>query len=168
MPVLTGRDGTLSGMGFRKRLAIGIGSIAWMPRFLPQTVKCDGTIQNVTGDRYSLLDIADLPNITLDVPGRKSGIARRTRLLCAPDGDDWLIAGSYFGTEAMPQWVYNVRAADTVAVFHGGRQWECVPTELAGPERDDAWQVLRAVWPNFDLYEQRTDRQIPVFRLRER
>ena len=31
----------------------------------------DSAIQKVTGQRYSLLDIADLPNITLDVPGRR-------------------------------------------------------------------------------------------------
>ena len=39
-------------------------------------------------------------------------------------------------------------------------------TELEGDERAEAWQKLRAVWPNFDLYEQRTDRKIPVFRIR--
>ena len=66
-----GADGTLSRMGVRKRLAVTIGSIEWMPRYLPQIVKCDSAIQKVTGQRYSLLDIADLPNITLDVPGRK-------------------------------------------------------------------------------------------------
>lgn len=165
---MTAGAGTLSVMGVRKRLAVAIGSIEWMPRYLPLIVKCDSGIQKVTGDRYSLLDIADLPNITLDVPGRKSGIVRRTRLLSAPDGADRLIAGSYFGAASMPQWVYNVRAADTIGVSHGGRQWDCVPTELSGDERAQAWQVLRSVWPNFDLYEQRTQRQIPVFRLRPR
>ena len=43
-----------------------------------------------------------------------------------------------------------------------------VATELVGAERDAAWQTLRTVWPNFDLYEKRTDRRIPVFRLRPR
>ena len=43
-----------------------------------------------------------------------------------------------------------------------------MPTELVDAERDAAWQTLRAVWPNFDLYEKRTDRRIPVFRLRPR
>ena len=40
--------------------------------------------------------------------------------------------------------------------------------EEVDAERDAAWQTLRAVWPNFDLYEKRTDRRIPVFRLRPR
>ncbi|ACY21956.1 hypothetical protein Gbro_2738 [Gordonia bronchialis DSM 43247] len=146
--------------------AVKIGSISWMPNYLPQIVKCDSALQKVTGGRLSLLDIATLPNVTIRVPGRSSGVMRTTRLLAVPDGDDWLIAGSYFGGPKMPQWVFNVRAADSVEISRHQRTWTAVPTELDGDDRADAWQKLRTVWPNFDLYEQRTDRRIPVFRLR--
>ena len=59
----------------------------------------------------SVLDIAGLPNLNLTVKGRKSGIERTTPLLCVPDGDTILIAGSYFGGPKMPLWVGNLRAA---------------------------------------------------------
>ena len=50
-------------------------------------------------------------------------------------------------------------------VAHRGTSTAMEPRELGGPERDAAWQVLLGVWPNFAVYEQRTDRLIPVFRL---
>ncbi|ETA05420.1 MULTISPECIES: nitroreductase family deazaflavin-dependent oxidoreductase [Gordonia] len=153
-------------MKVRRSLAIKIGSIPWMPRFLPQIVVGDNAIQTVTGQRMTLLDIADLPNITIRVAGRKTGAIRTTQLLAVPDGDDWLIAGSYFGGPKMPAWVYNIRAADTIEIVVAGVVSVAVPTELEGADRDAAWQKLRTVWPNFDLYEKRTDRRIPVFRLR--
>jgi len=61
--------------------------------------------------------------------------------------------------------VYNLRAADTVGVRHAGVTSTATVHELDGDERAQAWQVLRATWPNFDLYERRTDRLIPVFSL---
>lgn len=147
-------------------LAVKIGSISWMPRILPQIVKSDNVIRKVTAQRYGLLDIAGLPNTTLVVAGRKSGVKRETRLLAVPrPGGIWLIAGSYFGGPTTPAWVYNLRAADTAEVLEKGRPQAVSVRELGDDERATAWQELRAVWPNFDLYEKRTDRVIPVFEL---
>ncbi|MEE3850096.1 nitroreductase family deazaflavin-dependent oxidoreductase [Gordonia sp. LSe1-13] len=153
-------------MGMLTPLAVKIGSISWLPRYLPQIVRVDGALQKLTGQRVALLDVAGLPNITVRVAGRKSGVVRSTRLLAVPTrGDAWLIAGSYFGGPEMPQWVYNVRAAATVDVVRHGTGATMRPRELDGAERDDAWREMVDVWPNFTLYETRTDRRIPVFRL---
>ncbi|SDS18205.1 nitroreductase family deazaflavin-dependent oxidoreductase [Microlunatus soli] len=152
-------------MRWRTRLAIKIGSVPWMPRLLPLIVRCDNAVQTVTGQRCGLLDIAGLPNVTLLTTGRRSGVRRVTRLLAAPTGSGWLIAGSYFGGPRTPQWVFNLRAVDRAAVVDHGRRIAVVVSELGGDERHAGWQRLRAVWPNFSLYERRTDRQIPVFEL---
>ncbi len=152
-------------MGLLTPLAIKIGSIPWMPKYLPQIVKCDKAIAAITGQRYGLLDIAGLPNITLIVRGRRSGVERSTELLAAPTPTGWLIAGSYFGGPDTPQWVHNLRATDTAAVRHEGVTRTASVRELDGEERATAWQALRSTWPNFDLYEKRTDRRIPVFSL---
>lgn len=155
-------------MGILTPLAVRIGSISWIPRLLPQIVTVDRTIQRLSGHRLTLLDIAGLPNVTLVVKGRKSGIERETQLLAAPTEDGWLVAGSYFGSAAMPQWVGNVRAADEATVRHHGTDTLCGAVELTGAARSAAWDRLLEVWPNFDLYERRTDRTIPVFALQPR
>ncbi|MBF4162497.1 nitroreductase family deazaflavin-dependent oxidoreductase [Nocardioides acrostichi] len=154
-------------MGLLTPVAVKIGSIPWMPKLLPQIVWVDENLQKVSGGRVSVLDIAGLPNLTLTVPGRKSGVPRSVPLLCVPDGDTWLIAGSYFGGPKMPVWVYNLRAADGAHIRFGRREIDVVAEELAaGASRDAAWATMVGTWPNYRLYEERTDRLIPVFRLR--
>ena len=151
-------------MGLLTPLAIRIGAIPWMPRLLPQIVWTDRLLQRATGGRLTILDIAGLPNLTLTVVGRKSGLPRSTPLLCVPDGDTWLIAGSYFGGPEMPVWVHNLRAAGAATITWRRRRVPVTAEELGPEQRAEAWQVLRT-WPNFAKYEERTDRVIPVFRL---
>lgn len=153
-------------LGVRRRLAVVVGKQPWMPQFLPQVVAVDMRLQRATRGKVSVLDLADLPNLTLTVAGRKSGIPRSTPLLCVPDGGTWLVAGSYFGAPAMPVWVHNLRAATTATISVGGTPHEVVAEELTGDARAEAWATMVRTWPNFTLYEQKTDRTIPVFRLR--
>ena len=148
-----------------RRIAVWVGSFAWLPPYLPTIVKADGVIQRVSRGRIDLLWIAALPSVTFSVVGRKSGVERTTTLLAARDGDDWLIAGSYFGGPKTPAWVFNVRAAGRVTVRHASGDAAMTATELVGDARTEGWNVLLGVWPNFELYEQRTSRVIPVFRL---
>lgn len=152
-------------MGLLTPLAIRIGAIPWMPRFLPQITSTDKLIQRVTRGHLTVLDIAGLPNLMLTVIGRKSGIARSTPLLCVPYGDDILIAGSYFGGPKEPVWVKNVEATPEVTVQFRGREMPMLARHLEGEERTAAWAHMVKTWPNFEKYEQRTDRVIKVFQL---
>jgi deazaflavin-dependent oxidoreductase (nitroreductase family) len=150
-------------MGLLTPLAVKVGAISWMPKALPLIEKSDSRLQKVTGGRLSLLDIAGLPNLMLSVPGRKSGKMRTTPLLCVPHGDEWLVAGSYFGDEKMPVWVHNLRASERAMIAFDQEDIEVTWHEAEGAEREELWQVLVSVWPNFDLYKTRTERVIPVF-----
>ena len=153
-------------MGLFTPLAIRIGALEFMPKLLPQVVWVDTRLHKYSGGRVTVLDIAGLPNLNLTVRGRKSGVERTTPLLCVPDGDTILIAGSYFGGPKMPLWVGNLRAANGEARVELSKQKFAVTArELAGPERAEAWQHMLRTWPNYAKYEQRTDRLIPVFRL---
>lgn len=154
-------------MGLLTLVAIRIGAIGWMPKLLPQVVWLDKSLHKASRGRVTVLDIAGLPNLNLTVKGRKSGIERTTPLLCVPDGETILIAGSYFGGPKMPLWVGNLRATGGHAkVDYGKERFAVTATELSDPERAEAWQVMLRTWPNYAKYEERTDRLIPVFRLR--
>jgi deazaflavin-dependent oxidoreductase (nitroreductase family) len=155
-------------MGLLTPLAIRIGAISWMPRFLPQITWTDKLIQRVTRGHLTILDIAGLPNLMLTVVGRKSGVPRTTPLLCVPYGDDILIAGSYFGGPKEPIWVKNVEANPEVKVRFRRREIAVVARRLEGDERARAWSQMVTTWPNFAKYEQRTDRRIKVFLLTPR
>jgi deazaflavin-dependent oxidoreductase (nitroreductase family) len=156
-------------MGLLTPVAIRMGAIPWLPKLLPQIVWLDKTLHRLSRGRVTVLDLAGLPNLYLTVTGKKSGIERTTPLLCIPDGETILIAGSYFGGPKTPLWVGNLRAADGAATIQYERQRVPVTaTELAGEDRAAAWQHMLETWPNYAKYEERTDRLIPVFRLARR
>jgi deazaflavin-dependent oxidoreductase (nitroreductase family) len=156
-------------MGLLTPLAVRIGAIPWMPRLLPQIMWVDKLLQRLTRGRLTLLDIAGLPNLMLTVIGRKSGLPRETPLLCVPDGDDILIAGSNFGSDKQPVWVVNIQANPEVTVRFRGRTRPMVARRLDDDqEREAAWEHMLKTWPNFAVYEQRTNRRIKLFRLTAR
>lgn len=150
-------------------LAVRVGAIPWLPRFLPQITALDKLLQRLTGGRVTLLRIAGLPNLVLTVRGRRSGRRISTPLLCVPWRDGALVAGSNFGGPKQPLWVVNVRAAadsgEPVVVRRHGVEHRARARELTGPEREEAWQHMLRTWPNYRKYEERTDRLIPVFHL---
>ena len=152
-------------MGLLTPLAVRIGAISSMPGLLPWITRLDRGLHRVSGGHVGILDIAGLPNIMLTVSGRVSGEPRRTPLLCVRDGAHLLVAGSSFGAPRTPDWVHNLREAPTALVRKSGRSVEVDAEELTFHERDRAWSLMCLVWPNFALYERRTDRLIPVFRL---
>lgn len=148
-----------------KPLAVRVGAISWMPRMLPAIVRTDKALQGATGGRITILDVAGLPNLMLTTTGRKSGLPRSTPLLCVPDGNRILIAGSNFGGPKEPMWVKNVEANPEVAARFRGVTHELDARRLDGAERAAAWQTMVAAWPNFTRYEQRTAREIKVLEL---
>lgn len=173
-------------MGALTPLAVRIGALPWLPRFLPQITWTDRALQRLTRGRFGLLDIAGLPNVRLTVRGRVSGQLRTTPLLCVreggreaggpvgargakgldgPGGPRWLVAGSGFGAPSTPAWVHNLREAPTAEIGKGRWRATVVPEELGPDERARAWHELCRVWPNFEVYRRRTERVIPVFRL---
>jgi deazaflavin-dependent oxidoreductase (nitroreductase family) len=152
-------------MGLLTPIAVKIGAIPWLPRFLPQIMWVDKLIQRLTRGRLTLLDIAGLPNLMLTVTGRKSGIPRSTPLLCVPYSQDILVAGSNFGGPKQPIWVKNVEANPEVTVRFRGREAAMVARHVEGDERAAAWSHMVKTWPNFARYEQRTKRRIKVFLL---
>jgi deazaflavin-dependent oxidoreductase (nitroreductase family) len=153
-------------MGLLTPVAVQIGSISWMPKLLPQIVFVDKVIQGGTRGKLTILDVAGLPNLMLTVIGRKSGLPRSNPLLCVPYKEgSILVAGSYFGGPLEPMWVKNVEANPDVTVRFKGKSSEMRARLLDGDDRAAAWQAMLKVWPNFALYEKRTDRHIKVFEL---
>ena len=151
--------------GLLMPLGVRVGAVSWMPKLLPQIVWTDKILQRVTGGRLTVLDIAGLPNMWLTTTGRKSGLERSNPLLCVPDGDRILIAGSYFGGPQEPLWVKNLEANPEVTVRFRNSTTALVARRLEGEERAQAWPTMVRTWPNFARYEQRTHREIKVFEL---
>jgi deazaflavin-dependent oxidoreductase (nitroreductase family) len=155
-------------MGLLTPLAVRVGRLSFMPKFMPQVVATDKALERITRGRVTLLDVAGLPNIRLTVRGRKSGTPRTIPLLAVPRGEDWLVAGSNWGAPKQPVWVLNLEAHPDCQVTVRNRTQKMTARRLEGQEREAAWQHMLRTWPNYEKYAERTDRQIKVFQLTPR
>lgn len=105
--------------------------------------------------------------LVLTTIGARSGKRRETLLGSFPDGDGaWLITASGAGSAANPAWYHNLAAhPDQAEIETSGRKVNVTATQLAGAERDAAWQRITQEQPGYAGYAKKTDRQIPVIRL---
>jgi deazaflavin-dependent oxidoreductase (nitroreductase family) len=104
--------------------------------------------------------------LLLDHVGRKSGKQRTSPLLYIEDGDDLVIVASKGGSPKHPAWWINLRSSPETTVQVGSER-RGIRAEEAGPEdRARLWPRLVEVYPDYDEYQQQTDRRIPVVLLR--
>lgn len=117
------------------------------------------------GDRVR---VAGQPLILVNTLGARSGQPRRTLVCRFADGaDGWLVIASFAGSARHPAWFVNMaRNPDKVSVEIGRRTIEVRPESLKGAEREEAWQRIVSLAPLYAGYQEKTDREIPVVRLR--
>lgn len=107
-----------------------------------------------------------LPSLVLHSTGARSGLARDTVLMCAPErGGGYLVAGSNFGRPDHPAWTANLLAHPDAAATVRGRRVPVRAELLAGAEREAAWKELEDGMPGFRDYERLAGREVRVFRL---
>jgi len=112
----------------------------------------------------------ELPSLVLTTVGSKSGLERKTPLAYFPaDGGGWLIVASFAGAVKNPSWYYNLAAhPEQVFIEFSGRTEAVIAEQLHGPEREAAWRQITAASQRFADYQGKTDRELPVIRLRAR
>ena len=95
------------------------------------------------------------------------GQRRETLLGWFPDGDNaWLIVASFGGNAKNPAWYHNLAAhPDQVEIEVRGRKVKVTPAQLAGAEREAAWQRITTANNRYAGYATKTDREIPIIRL---
>src|SRR5215208_5644610 len=107
--------------------------------------------------------------LLLTTRGRSSGEERTSPLIHRADGDRWILIASDGGSADHPGWFKNIQARpDDVSIQVMD---EVVPVRASiaeGDERERLWRAMAEVWPSYDTYAQRTDREIPVVVLERR
>lgn len=106
--------------------------------------------------------------LLLTTTGRKSGERRTTPLIHRVDGDRYVVVASKGGSPEHPDWFANLSAEPDVEVQVKGETFAVEPSVAEGEERERLWKLMAEVWPDYDDYAQRTDREIPVVILTRR
>jgi deazaflavin-dependent oxidoreductase (nitroreductase family) len=106
--------------------------------------------------------------LLLSTEGRSSGEQRTTPLIHRTDGDRWVIVASKGGAPEHPGWFQNLQANPEAAIQVKGEKLPVRATTAEGEERARLWLLMTEVWPAYDEYQTRTDREIPVVVLSRR
>jgi proline iminopeptidase len=100
--------------------------------------------------------------LLLTTTGRQSGEPRTTPLIYAEDGDRYVIVASKGGAPEHPGWYRNLDKTPDVELQVEDQVFPARARTASGEERERLWRKANEVWPHYDEYARRTDREIPV------
>jgi deazaflavin-dependent oxidoreductase (nitroreductase family) len=162
---MTGRRTSGAGLRLVQRVSTTRVFARLAPRALPAV---DRAVHRISGGR-TLMSGWLLPSLMLTTTGARSGLLRRTPLVCVPEpGGTWLLVGSNFGRAGHPAWSANLIAHPRARVEWQGEEIEVGARLLAGAERQAAWAEALRMWPPYATYQSRVTREIRLFRLARR
>ncbi|MEU6073365.1 nitroreductase family deazaflavin-dependent oxidoreductase [Micromonospora sp. NPDC047074] len=100
--------------------------------------------------------------LLLTTRGRRSGTLRRTALIYGRDGESYLVVASQGGDPKHPAWYLNLLDEPVVEVQVGAERFSARARTATAAEKPAMWTRMATVWPAYDDYQARTDRDIPV------
>jgi deazaflavin-dependent oxidoreductase (nitroreductase family) len=100
--------------------------------------------------------------LLLTTTGRKTGEPRTTPLIYEEDGDRLVIVASKGAAPAHPGWYLNLHKDPDVEVQVLDDVFPARARTAEGEERERLWQLVNQQWPDYDNYQTKTDREIPV------
>ncbi|MFP8873202.1 MAG: nitroreductase family deazaflavin-dependent oxidoreductase [Myxococcota bacterium] len=138
--------------------------ITWVIRNIASHL--DPILFKASNGRFFSMGAPSMPMVTLTTTGRRSGKPRAVHLACIPHEGDYLVVASAMGQERHPGWRYNLEAQPEVDCQMRGERYRARASVLSDAEKTTVWDAIRETIPQIRVYEQRTDRNIRVFRLR--
>jgi deazaflavin-dependent oxidoreductase (nitroreductase family) len=110
-----------------------------------------------------------LPIIVVTTRGSRTGKLRKTPLMRVEHEGEYALVGSKGGAPSHPVWYHNLIADPRAVMIQDGPEpFDAEVREVSGAERDEWWARSVEAYPPYAEYQQRTDRQIPVFVARRR
>jgi proline iminopeptidase len=100
--------------------------------------------------------------LLLTTTGRRSGNETTTPLIYDLDGDQPVIVASKGGAPDDPGWFKNLAKNPEVGVQIQGDRFRAHARVAEGEERSRLWRLMNGMWPHYDKYAIKTDREIPV------
>jgi deazaflavin-dependent oxidoreductase (nitroreductase family) len=100
--------------------------------------------------------------LLLTTKGRKSGEPRTKPLIYEQDGDRYVIVASKGGAPEHPGWYRNLEQEPSVELQVRDEVFPARARKAEGEERKRLWKLVNEQWPDYDSYQTKTDREIPV------
>lgn len=108
-------------------------------------------------------DLRGRPVIVLTSVGARTGKLRKTALMRVEHDGVYAVVASMGGAPRHPAWYHNLSTNPHVELQDGPMRRDYLAHEATGDEKAAWWKRAVATWPDYDKYQTRTERQIPVF-----
>jgi deazaflavin-dependent oxidoreductase (nitroreductase family) len=118
--------------------------------------------------RYVATDGADghlwkgVPTLLLTTHDQSAGRGRRTALIYSRDGDNFVVIASAGGQPEHTRWYRRLSADPRVLVQVKERRFLAEARTATGAEKARLWAQMCLIWPDYDEYQKKTDRDIPL------
>lgn len=106
----------------------------------------------------------DVPTLLLTTAGRRSGKQRTTPLIYGRDhaSGHYLIVASRGGARNHPSWYLNLVETATVRLQVGAEIFDATARTATQEEKPSLWEQMAKIWPAYNDYQEKTERDIPV------
>ncbi|MED6296276.1 MAG: nitroreductase family deazaflavin-dependent oxidoreductase [Chloroflexota bacterium] len=116
------------------------------------------------GKKGTTLRETGLPVIIVTNTGNKTGAVRKTPLMKAVDGSNYILVASTGGAPKHPVWYFNLKADPSVKIQDGSDIYDMNVKEITdSDERKRLWEIAVDAYPPYHEYQQKTTRVIPIF-----
>ncbi len=125
----------------------------WVAKHIRRYVETDGR----SGHRWYGTN-----TLLLTTRGRRSGKLRRTALIYGRDGDAYLLVASNGGASNHPSWYLNLVEQPSVGLQVGADKFAGRARTATTDEKPRLWQLMTSIYPQYDSYQRKAPRDIPV------
>jgi len=127
--------------------------LGWVAKHVGRYVDSDGK----SGHRWNGVD-----TLLLTTRGRSTGTLRRTALIYGRDRGLFVVVASDGGSNSHPNWYQNLVADPCVFVQVAEERFEALARTATARQKPRLWRLMISIWPEYERYQTRTTREIPV------
>jgi deazaflavin-dependent oxidoreductase (nitroreductase family) len=125
----------------------------WVREHITEYVETDGR----KGHKWR-----GFPALLLTTRGRKTGKLRRTALIYGQDGANYLLVASNGGAPNHPLWYLNLVQHPDVEIQVGAAKLSARARIATPEEKPRLWQITSQIFPQYDKYQAKATREIPL------
>ena len=136
----------------------------WFRRFATTGLPAiERWVTRISGGRVQLTAFV-VPSLLLHTIGAKSGVPRDVPLMYTADGSGRaIVAGTNWAGPRHPAWTANLLAHPDAEITVRGRRMAVRAALIPDDERDAAWAIMEAQWPDYRQYERDSGRTARIF-----
>ena len=140
-------------MGGDPKEPVSDSPTGWVAKHVRGYLESDGR----KGHRWHGVD-----TLLLTTRGRTTGKLRRTALIYKKDRGRYIVVASNGGSKGHPSWYQNLVADPHVRLQVADDRFEATATTATSRQKPRLWRLMSEIWPEYDQYQTRTSREIPV------